>query len=314
MESEAKYQLVGAFVVICTLMFVCMAMWLSNKGSSDYNNFTVYFRDQSCDGLQIQSWVTMKGIRVGSVESVQISNKNIEEVRVVLRVDKGTPVKVDTRAVINRNLLTGLAWVDLVGSSEDASRLKRIEAGEDYPIVLEGKSKLEAVASTVPQLMNDLTKISSRLTMVLSDDNLKAVSNTLANVESISGYVADKNGDLRVAIKQIRDISADLKKTTDMLAKKSGSIDKSISEMSAKLSKSLSDLDTLILTLNSESSSLSESLRGSLSVAVQEIGVIAKSMNQAAQSFSTTAESLSDIRTTVLGPTEMVLGPGERIK
>ena len=68
MESDPKYFRVGSFVIICTILLLIFVLWLSGvQDSRNQKTYTIYFRQQTLDGLQKDSFVTMKGIKVGDV-------------------------------------------------------------------------------------------------------------------------------------------------------------------------------------------------------------------------------------------------------
>src|SRR5262249_12081003 len=150
----------------------------------------------SLDGLQINSDVRMKGIKVGSVASLQISKKNIALVKVNIRVDEDTPVKVDTRATIKRNLLTGLATVDLDKSSQESALLTEVKPDEEYPVIPEGRSELDEVAASVPDLIHDASESIKRLNALLSDENVQLVHDIVANVDRVTSAFAKRDKDI----------------------------------------------------------------------------------------------------------------------
>ena len=138
MEPEARYTLIGAVVLALVAAAIGGFLWLNSSGrGSDFRFYTVYFEHQSLDGLQVGSAVNMRGIMVGRVERYSIEPDNINRVRVLLRVERQTPVRQNTKASITRNIVTGIARVRLVTPSPPGPELTRAPPGERYPVIAE---------------------------------------------------------------------------------------------------------------------------------------------------------------------------------
>ena len=66
METEGRYTLVGAVVLAVVALLTLAIVWLT--GAADtiaYQTYTIYFKEQSLDGLAVGSPVKMRGIKVG---------------------------------------------------------------------------------------------------------------------------------------------------------------------------------------------------------------------------------------------------------
>ena len=101
----------------------------------------------------------MRGVKVGRVESYELSPQNINQVDVTIRVEEDTPVRENTTAVVSRNLVTGLARIDLITPTNPGPELLRNPAGEDYPVIAEGTSDLDQIADALSRLA--VTSLSS---------------------------------------------------------------------------------------------------------------------------------------------------------
>ena len=145
MEAEAKYTYVGIAVIALVTALVAGVIWLKHTGSrSDFNYYTIYFERQPLDGLQIGADVSMRGIKVGRVEDYALSG--ITRVRVLIRIDRRTPVSTNTVAVVNRRFVTGIAWIELDTPAPPGPRLTEVAENESYPIIPEGTSNFDEIA------------------------------------------------------------------------------------------------------------------------------------------------------------------------
>src|SRR5439155_16272997 len=152
MEPEARYTAIGAVLLVLLLSLAAGTVWLMGTGGADSRQYTVYFEHQSLEGLQVGSAVEMRGIPVGRVERLAISRDNINRVRVTLRVDRKTPVSVNTVAAVERKLLTGLARIALDTPGTPGRELTEAPPGETYPVIAEGQSKLEHVGDALNRI------------------------------------------------------------------------------------------------------------------------------------------------------------------
>jgi phospholipid/cholesterol/gamma-HCH transport system substrate-binding protein len=172
MESEAKYTLVGAAVLILLALAAATVVWLRSSGEgAGAQQFKIYFEQQSLEGLELRSYVTMRGIRVGSVTGFRFSSSRPGAVEVFISVDPSAPVRQNTQAIVERHLVTGLASVRLVNPNEDSPLLEATPPGEPYPVIAEGESTIQAVSDTVTQLARRADDTMQRVNEVLSPEN-----------------------------------------------------------------------------------------------------------------------------------------------
>ena len=134
MEPKVNYAVVGAFVVLLGVTILGAILWL---GKTDYrgiyDRYYVYTRE-SVAGLSVDSTVKYRGVDVGRVKEVILNPENTEEVRVTLDIVGGTPIKIDTKAVLVTQGLTGLVTLNLTGGSREAPPLTPV-AGQAYPVI-----------------------------------------------------------------------------------------------------------------------------------------------------------------------------------
>jgi len=200
-ESHAKYTLVGAVVIALVSALVFAVVWITSSGEDSHAKFfTIYFREHDLSGTQVDSDVTMRGIKVGKVKMLNISNRDIQKVKVLIQVKGDTPIKIDTKAVIRRNLLTGLGGIDLIEGTEAAPALTDIPEDEEYSIIPEGKSSLEAIQKSLPEILQSTNQILERFAQILSPENKDALSKTLQNIEELTATLATRKGDLGRAV------------------------------------------------------------------------------------------------------------------
>ncbi|MEZ5740479.1 MAG: MlaD family protein [Burkholderiaceae bacterium] len=183
MEPETRYTWIGAVVLALLLGVGVSLAWLSGAGrASDFRNFTIYFERQSLQGLQIGSDVNMRGVKVGRVEDFGIDRENINRVSVVVRVARLTPVSTNTEAVVNRNLVTGIARIDLETPKAPGPELIGVADGERYPIIGEGRGDLDQIAESANSMIISAETALRNVNLLLSPDNQASINGILAGL------------------------------------------------------------------------------------------------------------------------------------
>ncbi|HET6316104.1 MAG TPA: MCE family protein, partial [Chloroflexota bacterium] len=153
MEPQARYTVVGVSVVAVLALLAATVVWLLASGNGrNVHRYTLYFEHQSLEGLEPHSEVRMRGIRVGSVTRFGFSARQPRSVEVLVEVDADAPVRESTRAIVDRNLITGLASIRLVTLQEDSPLLRKPPPGEAHAVIPEGESQLQQFSQTMSQL------------------------------------------------------------------------------------------------------------------------------------------------------------------
>lgn len=198
MESRVSYTLVGAFVLIFGAGIVSVALWLAaGVESKDYERYVAYV-SESVSGLNPRAPVKYRGVGVGVVSRIALDRDNPERVRLLLDIEEGTPIKVDTVATVATQGITGIAFVELSGGSREAPDLTA-STDERYPEIATKPSvfvRLDAAVTTMLAEMTgvarDLGTLAERVARLLDDEKLAAFGNTLVNVEQLTGVLASR--------------------------------------------------------------------------------------------------------------------------
>jgi phospholipid/cholesterol/gamma-HCH transport system substrate-binding protein len=315
MESEAKYTVVGTAALILIALMAAAVVWLSASGvRSDSRRYKIYFEHQSLDGLQIRSDVKMKGIRVGAVTDFKFSSRRPGAVEVVISVAPTTPIRRSTRAVVDRNLVTGLASIQLVDLSEDSPLLTKPPPGEPYPVIAEGESKFQQFSDSLTQLADRANETLGRINRTLSDENQTALAETLDNLQHLSQnagrVLARLDGTLSSvdrAADEVRSMSSGIINDEHTLAAR-------YDTLGEEATTALRELTAGIRQISADAAQLSERASDLLASGDMELRLTAREVRAAADSIGAATDKLGDLRTTLFGPAEGALGPGEGTK
>ena len=194
METKVNFTLVGAFVLLLSAALIGGILWLSSDKSygTAFDTYAVYMKE-SVAGLSPDGWVGYRGVQIGRVRSIRLKRDNVEQVELLLDIQRGTPIKQDTVAVLRTQGLTGIAYIELDGGTRNSPPL-RARPGEPYPIIPTGPpSLLVRMDAALTTLIESLTRNSENMNALLDKDNRTAIKQTLANLAAVSQTLAARS-------------------------------------------------------------------------------------------------------------------------
>lgn len=309
MESDARYTLVGATLLALVAAAIVAVVWLKSSGSrQDVDWYTIYFQRQSLDGLQVGADVTMLGISVGRVEAYAVDRRTMNRVRVTIRVASITPVTPATEAIVQRNILTGIARIALTppGGASPAL-LTAVPAGEDFPVIPEGQSDLDQFAGAANRMAKSGAIALDNVNELLSVENRIAFTQTLAAVRDITATInarMDKLDELTLALTRA---------ATDV-GRASRDVAGTATPAVTQLESTLRDASRTLERVERESTAVAKRFDAAIEVGTLELGATTREIRATAEMLSRTADRFAEPRAILFGPSERRLGPGERLQ
>lgn len=180
METNARYTLVGSFVLAVTLALFAFVYWLHNtSGLGDRQTFQVRFQS-SVSGLLKGSSVLFNGIRVGEVTNVELSADAPKDVLVTLAVDKSAPIRSDTVVNVDFQGLTGAPVIELSGGAPGAAPLAATSG--DIPMLTAGPESTESLTQSARGTLNRLDKV--------IDDNSAPLHDAITGISTFAGVLS----------------------------------------------------------------------------------------------------------------------------
>lgn len=313
MEAEARYTLVGAVTLVVVALGVVAMLWIAGKADSiAYRHYTIYFRSQSMDGLDVDSAVKMRGIRVGMVTDFAFVSTPEDAVRVVVKVSEQAPVRQGAVAFVKRNVVTGLAAIEISNPEDHAPFLTEVPQGEKYPVIAEGSSELDKVASAVSRMAENGAQVLDKMNELLSEENRARFSATLANLEQISAHMASSKGALEAAVQGIRDAADEFRFAGASITQAATRAEGSISEVGLNAQAALKEAAQALENMQEEARLISEKLQALSDAGTLELGAMSRDVRTAADAVTTAGQKLSNPRALLLGPGKQQPGPGEK--
>jgi phospholipid/cholesterol/gamma-HCH transport system substrate-binding protein len=248
MDRDANYVAVGAFVLLVIAMAVSFVLWYTNQQEKHlYLRYEIYFPG-SVSGLSPGSPVRYLGVDVGKVARILIDPQQRNRVLVIADIDATAPIDGRTRASLSLQGITGLLFIDLQ-QDRKAMVPGELAEGLQYPVIRSAPSDFDVLLSNLPTLATHLVELVDRVDQVFSDENVRAFKATLDNArlaserlpgtlrevqelvasvrdttQEVKGAVADLRGieahagpDIESAVTNMRHVSDNLAKTSDLL-------------------------------------------------------------------------------------------------
>jgi phospholipid/cholesterol/gamma-HCH transport system substrate-binding protein len=228
METKANYVATGLFTLAVIAGAFGFVLWFQKTGGGgERATYRVVF-DGSVSGLHPGSAVTFNGLGVGEVARLALDPHDPRKVVAVLKLERGVPVRADTKAGLAFQGLTGLAEVALTGGAANAAPLTA-RAGEVPTLYADTGS-----AADVTQQAHDvLARINGMVAaneaaLHASLQNIQMVTSTLAQnsqrldqvMAGLQNLTGGANGDGQIgrAADSIRRLADDLDKQTTQIS------------------------------------------------------------------------------------------------
>lgn len=187
-ETKVNYTIVGLFVILLFAALVAGILWLSGGAQyrKTYDTYLVYM-DESVAGLNLNAPVKYRGVEVGRVKRISLDQG--ERVRLELDIERGTPIKENTAAILKVQGLTGIAQIELTGGTRDARPLVA-RPGEEPPVIKTMPSLLTRLDTAVSDSIAGFNRVAQRIDAVLDEDNQRAFKQLMADMAKLSATLA----------------------------------------------------------------------------------------------------------------------------
>ena len=204
----------GIFLLLCLGAAIGFTVFIAQQQLSNRKNEYYTIFSESVIGLSIDAKVKLNGIEVGNVTAIHIDSTNLDNVVVRFDVKEGTPVKQGTRAQMTHGIsLTGQKDLVLSGGQVDEP---------DVPVgglVLAAPNAISQVLGKAGNSVERIEKMLEQLNNILSEENAKAITNTLKNLEKVSANTDKLTREAQKPMQEIEAAAVSLHKTLDDVQK-----------------------------------------------------------------------------------------------
>ncbi|MDR9365467.1 MAG: MlaD family protein [Balneolaceae bacterium] len=209
---------------------------------------------EKADGISNGSLVYIKGVRVGSVNSVQLTPEN--NVRVGMSIDTDVNIPQDSRAnLTSLGIVEGKSIVIEMGSSSQFVETGDEIAGTYAQTIMETLGDQgEQLGSDVSNSINELNQFLRQLNETVDDETRGKLDETLSNLldssERVANLLEEKRGDIDLAIESGSRVISQLDTLATNNRPKVDSLMTSLEENVRELSVVREELETASASLN----------------------------------------------------------------
>lgn len=203
MESKANYTLVGLTVLMLVAGLLSGGLWLSvGFDKKEYHSFTVYM-NEPVSGLNEESPVKYNGVRVGYVSDIELSPLDPQRVKLVLKIEEGTPVTIDTQATLISQGITGTTYLGLSATSASLIPLQKTER-EPFPVIPYRPSFFYLLEKNITTTLTYLKKITAAISKNADniDKSLRELPEVIQSIDVSTKKFNVMADDVSVAGKQ----------------------------------------------------------------------------------------------------------------
>ncbi len=190
MDTKVNYTIIGVIGFLLIAAFIFVVFWMTAMDRTvRYNHYVSYFK-QEVTGLEKESLVRLNGITVGHITEITLDPKNYKEVIVYMVVKHGTPVTIDTTAVVESAGFTGGKYIALKTSKTQAPLLKG-KPGQKWVMIPTSMSLVDDLEKSLKEVTAEMQQTIQSLNILLGPKNRKSIQQSLAHIDTITKTIAN---------------------------------------------------------------------------------------------------------------------------
>ena len=224
METKANYIVTGVFTLAVIFGVFGFIYWVQNVGGGGERTLYRVVFTGSVSGLRTGSGVLFDGMHAGEVTALALDPHDPRKIDAMVAIDRGVPVRADTKVALEFQGLTGIAQIALTGGSADAPRLEA--SGVEPPTLDAGPNAGADVTQAAREVLSRIDGMvaENEATLRASFRNIETVTASLARnserldkvmagIENLTGSGQDQ-GEIAEAAASIRRLADNLDKRT----------------------------------------------------------------------------------------------------
>lgn len=301
METRSNHVLVGTVTLILLAVVIAAAFWFSRLSDGEAKEYDIFFK-QSVNGLAKGSSVNYSGVPSGQVEKIELWKRDPSFVKVRISVKDGTPVLQGTTATIAGVGFTGVSEIVLDGAVKGAALIQcpaenaAAVCPDGVPVIPTKPGALGELLNNAPQLLERISTLTERLTELLSDKNQQSIAGILANVERVSGALADRSPEIAATLAEARIAVQRTGVAVEQMGKLAATTDKLLNEegrpLMGDLRKSVQSATRSIDTLDKTIAEAQPGVHTFSTQTMPEVNQLVRDLREMSRAFRGVAEKL----------------------
>ena len=287
-----KEQKIGLFALVTLVATYFMINFLKGQDFFNKNN-TYYVVYENVEGLTPTGPVYLKGLKVGTVESIDYISENGKFL---------AKFKIKAEFPIPRNSIAMIYSADLLGS-----KAVKIVPGND-PVMLNGKDTITAglevglvdklvgeflpLKDSIQTLISSLNTTVGGLNQILDEDGKANISSIVANLnktiknfEAVSRNLEKSSPEITATLENLKSLTAKLDEAASPLGKTVDNLSKITDSLaSSDLAGTITSLRSLLVELQNPDGTIgkmltTDSLHNSVNTLVNNLDELIKNIN-----------------------------------
>ena len=214
MATKAQKVRLSLFLIISSsVLLLFFLVLVGNRLLKRMDTYYVVYEDVSVTGLEPGAAVKFHGVQVGRVTGLAV--KDAASVIIEIEVERDTPVKTDSEAILTLVGITGLKFVELIGGTIDAEKLPpRSE-------IIAGESLFDNISGSAEILLAKLEQIMNNLNDITGPETTESLTLALTSIASLSSQLdslfMENRSSLNRSVVGMEEVMGNLSSTTDQL-------------------------------------------------------------------------------------------------
>jgi ABC-type transporter Mla subunit MlaD len=194
-SDKQNYIISGVFITIL-LSIVSVTIFMLNKENPFFSRkVSLKAEVKNAQNLKMGAAIQLKGIKVGSVSSIDFKNLDTLIITIGVNTDYSDWIKKDSYIAFKTQGVLGDKFLEILGGTESAEKVRdgdvlKVEEGSQFEHIITKSEDLMVAASSI------LTKFDNMLTRVEPDRLeriLKNLENLTNNTNRLMSTMNDKN-------------------------------------------------------------------------------------------------------------------------
>ncbi len=311
MEDKVNYALVGVFVLALGAALIAGVLWLAAGigGKRQHDPYQAIF-NESVAGLSLNAPVKYLGVDVGTVRDIALDPGHPQQVRLRLDIERGTPIKEDTLAVLKSQGLTGIAYVELDGGSPGSPPLAAKDESS-IPTIATKPSFTPRLEADVVTVLASLGRTSAAIAEALNPENRDALRRTLADTAALMHTLAAQQAAISAGVastsraaRNVAQASEKLGPAIERIAQSAAAVER----MADQLARTGADASVAVNAATSGVRRIDAETLPELDRLLAELNVLAGSLRRLSEQTERNPSGL------LLGAPTLPPGPGEKAR
>ncbi len=193
MENKNSYFIAGLFFCLVVGFIGLFLLFMQGYNSKDKRDYYILTKELP-NGVKKDTEVRFIGVPIGHVKDIYFSDPSSATIEICLSVDANLPIKVDSQAIVERSGISGIAHINITKGSDSARIFNKNERAQ----ISLGEGLLDKIGSRTANLAVSLDKIANKIDLVLKDENLDKLLNSIDRLNAFMNTIASDDNLIKI--------------------------------------------------------------------------------------------------------------------